>query len=541
MSTTLITNAHLWSAGASLPGDSLLLSGGIIAALGTEAEVRRAHPRPETVIDARGCLVHPSFADAHVHAAFAGIERGRCDLSSAADAAETLELIARHADDSRRGWVLGSGWHMTHFPNGTPDRRDLDRIVPDRPVFLSNADHHSFWVNSAALDLAGITRSTSDPGDGRIERDDHGDPSGTLHEGAGALVAAFVPDTDDAEVAAGIANAQRVLLGYGVTAWQDPLVGEFGEYPDVAAGYASAISSGILRAGATGALWVPRDTTAETIGDLIADFRRRREVNRAAGFPTDTAKIMVDGTAENATALMSRDYCGHDHAGLAYFDPQVLNATVLALNTAGFAVHFHAIGDRAVTVALDAVTAVPHPHRQANHIAHVQVVHPADVPRFAALGVTVNAQALWACNEEQMTELTVPLLGAERTRWQYPFGSLTGAGATLAMGSDWPVSSPDPWQAIHVAVTRRPPGRPDAAPLECGESIPLSVALDAYTRQSHRLIGSVRAGVLEVGARGDVVIADRDPFAGDSARIHSTQVARLFLAGEEYRDSQAPS
>lgn len=532
MIRTLVVGAALWSGGSAVPGDSIAFVDGRIAALGVEADVRRAVGDIDTVLDADGALVHPGFADAHVHAAFAGLELRRCDLTAAASIEHVLAAISAFAAASDAPWILGGGWDMALFPGGLPTREQLDAVVADRPVFLFNADHHGAWVNSRALELAGITASTPDPVDGRIERRPDGAPAGVLHEGAVELVADILPPTTRAELTEAVLAGGAALNGFGVTAWQEALVGAYGGYPDVSPGYLDALASGRLRGTPTGALWVPRDVTLAGIPDLVAAFDAQRRVNAESGFTTTTAKLMLDGIAENRTAAMHEHYCGHDETGLSYFDPELTGALVRQLNVAGFAVHFHAIGDRAVTEALDAVAGVAPPDRRRNHIAHVQVVRPVDRPRFAELGVTVNAQALWANNEAQMTELTVPLLGETRAGWQYPFGSLHAAGAALAMGSDWPVTTPDPWQAIHVAVNRQTPGRPDEPPLTPDEALPLDVALDAYTRGSHELLGLTDAGVLAVGARADVVVADRDPRERPVEELHLTTVRDVFIGGE---------
>ncbi|MGV2902246.1 amidohydrolase [Microbacterium sp. AGC62] len=260
----------------------------------------------------------------------------------------------------------------------------------------------------------------------------------------------------------------------------------------------------------------------------------RRAENRLVGFETSTAKIMLDGVAENGTAALHDPYlvdgcrCGTNR-GVSHFTAEVLHALVRALIDEGFALHFHAIGDRAVTDALDAVDQGPRGTSELrHHIAHVQVVRPEDIPRFFELGVTANAQALWACNETQMLDLTAPALGPRRAAWQYPFGSMYRSGVALAMGSDWPVSSFDPWQAIHVAATRCLRDS-DALPLNPEEALPLDIALQAYTQGSHHLLGVGGSGVLEQGARADIAIADRNPFSAPAEEIYKTRnIATLF-------------
>jgi predicted amidohydrolase YtcJ len=239
---------------------------------------------------------------------------------------------------------------------------------------------------------------------------------------------------------------------------------------------------------------------------------------------------MQDGVLETYTGAMIEPYLDRDgnpteNRGISFIDPERLPGWVAKLDAAGLQPHFHAIGDRAVRECLDAVATA----RSANgpsdtrpHIAHIQVIHPDDIGRFAALDVTANAQALWAAHEDQMDVLTIPFLGPERTTWQYPFGSLVRSGARLAMGSDWSVSSPDPIQAIAVAVTRSAPTAYDPTidtthrePFLPEQAITLPEAIRAYTAGS-AWVNHLDAdtGTIEPGKLADLAVIDRDLFAG---------------------------
>jgi predicted amidohydrolase YtcJ len=247
--------------------------------------------------------------------------------------------------------------------------------------------------------------------------------------------------------------------------------------------------------------------------------------------------------AENFTAGMIEDYldgCGRQtgNRGMSYVDPQELREHVTRLDAERFGVHFHAIGDRAVREALDAVAAArnangPTPGR--HHIAHLQVVHGDDIPRFRELGVTANMQALWATHEPQMDDLTIPFLGAERAVRQYPFGDLLRSGAMLAAGSDWAVSSANPLWGIHTAVTRTLPpgaGEPAAEPLLPGQALSLGAALAAYTAGSAYVNNLDQTGAIEPGRLADLIVVDRDPFAGPAGKIGATTVLLTYVGGE---------
>lgn len=532
----VIFNAVIWSAGEILPHTALATDGQKVVALGGE-ELQHKYDARE-LIDAQGGLVTPSFADAHIHAVFGGVEMNRCDMSECESADEVYEAIAEYASSHPdEEWILGAGWRMPFFEGGTPLKEDLDRVVPDRPVFLINADHHGAWANSLAFELAGITADTPDPEDGRIERDKSGVPSGTLQEGAADLVGAVIPETTLHEAREGLAVAQQRLFSKGITGWQEAILGEYAGYPDLTEVYHQMVGNGELKARVSGALWVSRDFDDMTIPEFVDQLVERRAAFGSELFDLNTAKIMIDGVSENETAAMSEPYlsecsCAKGN-GLSYFSREELIELIPMLNKRGFNAHCHAIGDRAVKYALDAIEAVPAEIRANvnNHVAHIQVVDPLDIPRFAQLDVTANMQMLWAANDDQMVDLTLPILGEKRVKWQYPFGSLLKSGATVVCGSDWPVSTPDPWQAVHVGVTRQESGSTEREPLLPSEALTLNEALAAYTLGSHTLLGGAD-GRIGVGSSADLAIANRNPFDGPDTDIHLTKNRVTLLRGE---------
>ncbi|MGP3534631.1 amidohydrolase [Microbacterium sp. RD1] len=529
MTALLIRNARLWSAGF-LAGDAVAIRDGRIAAIGDAAEISI---RGADELDARGGLVTPGFVDAHLHLGIAAVDAVRCDVTGMAGITDVAARVREFAAASEAAWVVGGGWEPTLFPPSGPTASALDALVPDRPAFLLNVDHHGAWVNSAALRLAGIDATTPDPADGRIERLPDGTPSGMLHEGAAQLVARILPPPDLAALAGALARRSADLHAVGITGWQEAALGEYGGLPDFTAAYHRALGAGALRGRATGAIWVPRDLDEDGIDAFVAHCVQRREDNRAAGFPTGTAKLMLDGIVESRTAAVLAPYLDGGE-GLSYFSPSIVERLIPALNAARIAVHVHAIGDRATRIALDgfARAAEPDRARVRNHIAHLQLIDPADIPRFSALGVTANVQPFWACETALMREQTLPALGRERVSRMYAFAALRDAGAALAMGSDWPVSSLDPWQGIAVGVTRRPAGEPDATPLGPAQALPLAVALEAYTRGSAVLLGLEGGGELRVGSPADLAIADRDPFGVPVEELAGTRNAATVLAGE---------
>ena len=526
---------------------AVAVADGRIVAVGSQDDVRElVGPRTE-VVDLAGRMLVPGFQDAHVHPVWGGLDLMRCDLSELGTQAEYLERIGAYASEhADEPWVLGGGWQMSAFPGGTPTAAALDTVVPDRPAFLPNRDGHGAWVNSAALRLAGIDRNTPDPADGRIERDGDGDPTGTLHEGAMTLVNRHLPETSVETLTEALLLGQQYLHSYGVTAWQDAIVGSYGDAGDPGPAYRAAAASGRLTGRVVGALWWDRTAGLEQIASLV----ERRGLlapepvdGRAPRFAATSIKIMQDGVAENFTAAMLEPYCdGHgrptDNSGISFVAPEILNRAAPQLDALGFQLHFHAIGDRAVRECLDAVEhaiAANGRNDHRHHIAHLQVIHPDDIARFRELGVVANMQSLWAALEPQMVDLTLPFLGSPRDAWQYPFGDLLRSGAVLAAGSDWSVSTPNPLAAIHVAVNRKSApgyeeGEYDAFLPE--QAIDLGTSLTAYTAGSAFVNHLDETGTIEAGKLADLVVLDRDPFAGPADQIGATRVLQTFVEGE---------
>jgi predicted amidohydrolase YtcJ len=541
--TLVFRNGHVFDGHRHRPGHGAAVAAGRVVAVVPEADLDMYLVPGTEVVDLAGGLLLPGFQDAHAHPVQAGVERLRCDLTTGTTRQEYLELVRRYAHvNPDRPWLLGGGWAMPVFGTAGPHAADLDAVVPDRPVFLANRDHHGAWVNTAALRISGIDRSTPDPPDGRIERDATGKPTGTLHEGAMALLERHVPPTTETEQDRALVVAQEYLHSLGVTAWQDAILGAYSGNADPSSTYLRAARRGVLTARVRGALWWERDAGLEQVDDLLD----RRAAYTHGRFNAGTVKVMQDGIVENWTAGMSRPYLdGHgdstDNAGLSFVEPEVLRRAVTRLDREGFQVHVHAIGDRAVTETLDAFAAARSANgRSANrhHVAHLQVVAPADRRRFADLDVTANMQALWAVNDDAMTELTLPYLDEELAGWQYPFGSIAKAGGRLAAGSDWPVSTPDPLQAIHVAVNRTSTDSP-APPLLLEEALSMEQAFAAYTRGSAFVNHLDDTGVLAPGMRADLAVLDRDPFAEDPAVIGSCTVRATYVDGRLVH--QAPS
>ena len=530
----VLTGGHVHTVDSARPrADAVAVRGDRIVAVGSAAEVDELRGPRTRVIDLTGRLLLPGFQDVHIHPIFAGVDRLQCDLRDARGRDGVLAAIrafvAAHPDDE---WIIGSGWYMADFEHGTPRREDLDAIIPDRPAFFPNRDGHSAWVNTKALELAGIDRDTPDPEDGRIERDPDGTATGALHEGAFQLVERLMPPVTGALMEEGLRLAQAYLHSLGITAWQDAIV-----RPEDHAVYRAAAGAGWLTARVEAAMWWDRERGDDQVDELI----ERSRGGTVGRLRSNSVKLMQDGVLETFTGAMIEPYLDAggrpgENRGISFIDPERLPGWVTRLDAAGLQPHFHAIGDRAVRECLDAVAAA----RSANghsdtrpHIAHIQVIHPDDVPRFAALDVVANAQPYWACHEGQMDELTIPFLGPERTTWQYPFRSLLDAGARLAMGSDWSVSTPNPLLEMEVAVTRvSDESRGVRAPFLPEQALTLAEAIRAFTAGSAYVNHlDAETGTIEVGKLADLTVIDRDLVAPDAGPIGDGRVLGTWVGG----------
>ncbi|MGO4105456.1 amidohydrolase [Leifsonia sp. YAF41] len=519
------------------------MTGERISAIGSDIEILALADENTEVVNLDGALVIPSFQDAHNHPVSAGIELLQCDLTNTETAEESLGRVAAYAASHPDvEWILGAGWSMDQFPGGTPTRQALDVIVPDRPVLLTNRDHHGMWANTRAFELAGIDATTPDPDGGRLERESDGYPAGTVHEYAMDLFEEARPPISAELAYAGLLRAQEEMFRLGVTGWQDAHIGELFGSPDTVESYRRAVEEGTLRMQVVGAQWWEKSQGIEQVQAFIELRAQVADESPNAQFVVNTIKIMVDGVAENFTAAMNAPYLdehGHrtDNSGFSYMDPELLKTYVTALDAAGFQVHFHALGDRAVQETLDAVEAAREangPSANRHHLAHLQLVADADMHRFAELDVAANMQMLWACHEPQMDDLALPFMPSDAESRTFPFGELHTLGTRLVAGSDWPVSSADPIAAIHIAVNRASPHGPQEPLGGDVQKLDLATALTAYTAGSayanHR---DHDTGALAAGYLANLVVLHPNPFELAPTDIHTTTVQSTWVRGEQ--------
>jgi predicted amidohydrolase YtcJ len=520
---------------------AVAVDGGRIVAVGSDADVAPLVGAGTEVVELGGRMVLPGFHDAHAHPISGGMDALVCSLVDQRSVEAILAKVRTCAGKGAAGeWLVGAGWDLSLFPEANPHRSQLDAVVADRPVVLHGADGHSIWVNSTALAVAGVGRETPDPPNGKIERDPAtGEPSGTLRESAQDLVTSRVPPPSRDAIRDGLRHASRLAASFGITSILDPVVAreELRAYDDAAAaGEATfrVMACPRPRDGAhtpAGQVW----SSSDLAGDVGPALRGGALVRAGC------AKIFVDGVLEGETAALLEPYLGRDgrdgrqHRGELHVEPELLARIVTDLDVRGTQVHFHAIGDRAVRAALDAVEAARKtngPRDNRHHIAHLQLVHPDDVPRFAALDVTATFQALWAYPDTYIENINVAQVGRDRVARMYPIGSIRRAGGRIAAGSDWPVTSINPLLAIEVALTRQDPAGGDPDTLNAAERVDLETMLDAFTLHGAWLMRQERTtGSIEVGKAADLVVLERDLFTIPPADIGEVRVVRTILEG----------
>ncbi len=511
--------------------EALVIAQGRIIYVGDNASAEKFRGEKTKTLDLSGRMVLPGFHDSHVHPVSGGIELGQCNLNGLTSQQEIFDKIRAYAaQHSNKTWIAGGGWDLPIFPNANPSKEMLDQIVADRPVFLTAADGHSAWANSRALEIAGITRNTPDPPEGRIERDARtGEPSGTLRESATDLISTHLPELTSEDYLSGARAGVHMANRFGIISLQEASADE-----KILAAYADLERRGELTARVLAAQYVDPKKEVTQISELI----RRRELFHRKYLHATAAKIFADGVIESRTAAMLEPYLDRpDDRGIPNLAAQQFKSLAVALDSAGFQIHIHAIGDRAIRMALDALEAAQQTngrHEARHHIAHLELIDPQDIPRFKALGVIANFQPLWAYADLYITALTEPALGPERSRWLYPMASVAQTGAMIAAGSDWSVSSMNPLDAMQVAVTRRALDDSTGPAWHPEELVDLPTMIAAYTINGAYVNHQEKeTGSLEVGKAADLIVLDRNLFKIPVHEIHRAQVLLTLLEGQE--------
>lgn len=528
---------HTEDAGRSVV-QALALRGNTIVGIGTDQDISAFVGASTRKVDLDGRVVIPGIIDAHTHPAQSAQDLGKCSLD---DKALKPSAIKRRVAACLKAWPRERTlWFETVMvnPSGlTLSLTELDSMLSDRPLLLIGSDGHTVWANSQALNLAHISAATEDPAGGRIERDAAGRPTGTLRDNAAEVVLAAKPAASLDHEASQLNKALDSMRAIGITSVQDAAVDEHTMqiykrlYDTHRLNMRVRASFHLKNLHEPPAALIDKATRFRAKWAIDPDFLR-----------ADAVKIFADGVIEypSQTAALLEPYLddqGHptDNRGPSYFEQDNLNKIVTAADAAGLTVHIHAIGDRAVRSALDAIADARHRNGALDNrdqIAHLELIDPADFPRFKELGVIANFQLLWARRDNYVDKATIKYLGPQRSLYLYPARSLRDAGALIAGGSDWSVSSFNAFAAMEHAITRsQGRGQPALLP---DQSLTLEDMVDAYTiNAASALKQEHTTGSLEAGKRGDFIVLDRDIFSIDVFDLHNTRVQATYLDGRE--------
>lgn len=527
----VVRHAAIWTVDSTRPrAEALAVIGDTIAFVGTDAAVTSWIGPRTRVIDARGRTVLPGFTDSHVHFTSGSLSLTKVSLGEAGSMADIrATLRAWRRTHPGRAWVVGFGWlYGSVGGDGIPDKRQLDDLFPDRPVFLSAYDGHTTWVNSAALRLAGITRSTPDPANGVIVRDAAGEPTGALKEKASALVSRLIPATMPAEERRALLQGLRYASSVGVTRVHSAH-GDFDLLP---------VLDSLRRAGTlpvrfdVGVFVDPPALTPAFVARIDSARQRYQGDWVSAGL----VKLMIDGVIETHTAAMLAPFTGDTARGALFWPVAGFTQAVTELDARGFRVMTHAIGDRGVRTVLDAYAsarATNGNRPRIQRIEHIETIDPADIARFGREGVIASMQPRHAYPEgANDTGVWSRAIGRERAGRAWVWKQIRDNGGRLAFGSDWPVVTLDPWPGVQVAVHRQ---TEDGTPPEGfvpSERLDLATVIAAYTMGPAIAAGRERReGSITPGKLADVIMLVGDPFRATQRQLASMRVAMTVVGG----------
>ena len=520
--TLAVVNARVWTGDPRRPwADALAATGDRLTVVGSSAEVRKLATPSTRIVDAHGMLVVPGFIDSHVHFLDGGFGLASVQLRDARTPQEFVRRIAEYARTLPAGtWITNGDWDHEQWGGELPRRGWIDSVTPNNPVWINRLDGHMALANSAALRAAGVTSATRDVAGGTIVRDEHGEPTGILKDNAQSLVERAIPDRTPEQEDRALEAAMHYVAANGVTS-----VHNMGSWQDLAV---------FERAHAAGRL-ITRIYAAVP----LSSWERLRDTVRARGRGDAWVSIgglkgFVDGSLGSHTAAMLQPFSdAPNDSGLFVNTPEDLYRWTSGADKAGLNVIVHAIGDRAIRTQLDIYERVERengPRDRRFRIEHAQHIAPADLPRFAKLGVIASMQPYHAIDDGRWAE---KVIGHERGKTTYAFRSLLDAGTRLAFGSDWFVAPATPLEGIYAAVTRRTldGAHPDGWYPE--QKIGVEDALRAYTSgAAYASFDERDKGVLAAGKLADFVMIDRDITRVPPETIREARIVMTIVGGK---------
>ncbi|MDE0987968.1 MAG: amidohydrolase [Pseudomonadales bacterium] len=508
---------------------------GVIVAVGTNEEIGAYIGNDTEVIDLEGRMAMPGIHDSHVHPLEGGYEQVYCNLWALQSVDEIVGALQACEGSQKGAWFNAVGLDLGVFGLIGPDKSILDGIAEDKYIFVDAEDGHAALVNDKVLELIGINAESLEPEDGIIERREGSrEPNGTLRESSRDLADKQRPKRDHATSVWAMQGAVKLMNSHGITSAYDVWVGEHEMQVYKALDDAGELSLRVL-----GGI-IDEGVFEKHTGEDFQRVLRDRVNYESDNISYNSIKIMVDGVFEGETGATLEPYHSVDHAGPQFMTPDQLNARVMHYYNKGMLIHFHAIGDRAVREALDAIEYARENGDEAyenfrHTISHLGLVHPNDRPRFAELNTGASVTMVWAYNDKWTQNLEIPSLGLERVSNMYPIRSIQAAGGVILGGSDWNYGELDPLRAIETAITRDDPQGPtqdSEYDILGNEHVDLATMIDAYTiNGAWQIHAEDVAGSIEAGKRADIAIYDRNLFEIDAYEISEARVDFTIFDG----------
>lgn len=518
---TLYTNGEIWCSRGRYT-EAVLVENHRIIALGDDA----LSVHYDEKIDLEGKFLAPGFIDAHAHPLFAGRESQGPLLNGLQSVEEMVAEVARYASTNPdKSWIIGGAYEASVIPGGDFEAAWLDKAVSNVPVVLHAVDHHTVWVNSKALEISGITRTTVDPEGGTIARLEDGSPKGTLREPSAIdLILSNTPTRTIKDDVAAIAWACDQYLAAGVTSTTDAWV-----EPGMPEAYIAAARSGALTID-TNLFFLAQPESWRSRSKEFLHFRTHIEsLGATSKLHAKTVKFICDGALSAGTAALLDPYLDDpDSRGLMIWSDDELADAMVYFDSEGFQIHAHAIGDAAIRQALNAIEAMQRVNPSWDRrpvIAHAQLIHPDDLPRFTRLEVIANIQPLWTYLDPMNAQLIEPRIGLDRNNLQYQLNSLQKSGARISYGSDWPVTSHIPLEALAVPTHRSALG--NNQPWSPQESITIEDSLVHYTEDA-AYSNFWNKGVIQAGADADFVLLSQNPLKIELEKIPQIKILKTF-------------
>jgi predicted amidohydrolase YtcJ len=521
----VFVNGRVWTGEDKLPwAEALAVRNDTIVAVGRTKEIQGLAGKGTDVVDLKGRFLGPGFIDTHLHIVDGGVALIELDLDGVETLAEVQRRIAAYARaDPNRRWITGRGWSYAAFPGGMPTKRQLDAAVSDRPALLESYDGHAAWANSAALIEARVDRLTANPPGGEVVRDASGEPTGVLKEAAIDLVRKKVPPLAPEEMERALKKGIERLVAQGLTG-----VHAVNFDPEHLPLLERLEAQHALKVRVYVALPMVKDPGPEH----LAKYAALRAKYASSRLRVGAVKGFVDGSVEAHTAAFFEPY-GGGNAGAPDFTEEQLVRTVAAYDKEKFQVCLHAIGDRAIDMALRAYEKLGAAPTRRHRVEHIEVPRPQDLARFKGPGVIAATQALFARPDSAMLGTYLPMLGPRAPR-AMPFKAIDDAGAVQAFGSDWPVYPPEVLAGIHCAVTRTTAAGTPSGGWEPAQRIGVAAALRHFTRDAaFASFDESRRGTLAAGKLADLVVLSADITAIPPDQIAKTKVLLTVLGGQD--------